>query len=161
VKKNALVLLMAVGLLAGNISHADESCSQQLAAKDRQIQSLLDIIASGKGDSGQHTVVVEKPFTCQAMCIENMMGTGFRHPGELYRYNAISSGTTEQDAWNSLARDCDAHTKKDFAENRDKFASANIAGYVTVADMNSDDWETKMVKSFNDDVDLSRFCSDK
>jgi len=161
-KKSALVLFVAIGLFAGNISHADDSCAQQLAAKDQQIQSLLNIIASNNRSSGeQGTVVVEKPFTCQAICIENMIGTGFRHPGQEYRYHAITSAPTEKEAWDKVVTACNTETQKSFQENRDKFASANVSGYVTVADMNSDDWEQKMVQSFNQDADLNRFCSDK
>jgi hypothetical protein len=158
--ENLLVVVMALFASLPAMA-APTSCQQQLAEKDKLISQLTETISnlSSRSSSGPVSVTVQTPWTCEAICLENMIGTGFRHPGEMFRLPLTTTNTDPAVAWKELQNQCEADVKETYENHKDSYSStSDVAGYVTKAEMNSEDWESKMVKSFNADPAIRKFC---
>lgn len=138
----------------------DSVCQAQLDAKDAVI-STLERTISNLSLGGRTAPTVSGQWTCEVVCIHSLIGTGWKLPGQLFRSTVLVSGPTAPDAFNSMIQKCEKDNQDRLAFERQKgnnYASASLAGIMTKQEINSDNWESKMVKSFRSEPPVRKFC---
>lgn len=152
------ILMVALFILSlGGIAKADEACNAQLAAKDAVIQQLTQLLAARSSTE----VTVSHKYTCQGVCMLNLIGTGWSHPGRTVYVEESSEGTTDQEAINNLYKNCQQDLKAQLANLSDVEVNkqqSSISGVVPVAKFNNATDNLEFVQYFHKVLDPRMYC---